>query len=247
MAVGSQWFDEEVSVAGTGAVVVIGGSAGLGLEVARHYAERGRTVVLSSRDLGRAEAAAAEIGGDTTGIALDLAEPEAIAGALERIDAVDHLVLAAIERDENTVRDLRLPEATRLVTLKLVGYVATVNTLLPRMTGSSAIVLFGGLAKDRPYPGSTFVSTVNGGITGMVTTMASELAPIRVNAIHPAVVGDSPYWRDKPPAVLDALRDRTPTGRLVAMSDIVDAVVFLLENPSVNGIDLRVDGGWLVR
>ncbi len=86
------------------------------------------------------------------------------------------------------------------------------------------------MAKDRPYPGSTFVSTVNGGITGMVTTMASELAPIRVNAIHPAVVGDSPYWRDKPPAVLDALRERTPTGRLVAMADIVDAVVFLLEN-----------------
>jgi NAD(P)-dependent dehydrogenase (short-subunit alcohol dehydrogenase family) len=196
-------------VAGTGAVVVIGGSAGLGLEVARHYADQGRTVVLSSRDQGRAEAAAAEIGGDATGIALDLAEPDTIAAALDGIEAVDHLVLAAIERDENTVRDLRLAEATRLVTLKLVGYV--------------------------------------GGITGMVTTMASELAPIRVNAIHPAVVGDSPYWRDKPPAVLDALRDRTPTGRLVAMSDIVDAVVFLLENPSVNGIDLRVDGGWLVR
>ncbi len=47
--------------------------------------------------------------------------------------------------------------------------------------------------------------------------------------------------------MLDALRERTPTGRLVAMADIVDAVVFLLENNSVNGIDLRVDGGWLVK
>lgn len=230
-----------------GGIVVIGGSSGLGLEVARHYASTGHHVVLSSRDQGRADAAAAEVGGDARGIAVDLAEPDTIADALQGIGPVAHLVLAAIERDENTVRDLRIAEATRLVTLKLVGYVAAVNTLLPAMSETSSIVLFGGLAKDRPYPGSTVVSTVNGGVTGMVTTMASELAPIRVNAIHPAVVGDSPYWRDKPEGVLDALRQRTPTGRLVAMSDIVDAVVFLLENPSVNGVDLRVDGGWLVR
>ena len=43
------------------------------------------------------------------------------------------------------------------------------------------------------------------------------------------------------------MRDRTPTGRLVAMADIVDAVDFLLENPSVNGVNLSVDGGWLLR
>jgi len=230
-----------------GAVVVIGGSAGLGLEVARHYATQGRHVVVSSRDAGRAASAAADIGGDTVGIALDLAVPESVAAAVADIGPVDHLVLAAIERDENTVRDLDLVGATRLVTLKLVGYAAVVNALLPGMTDSSSIVLFGGMAKDRPYPGSTFVSTVNGGVTGMVTTLAAELGPIRVNAIHPAVVGDSPYWQDKPEAVLDALRQRTPTGRLVAMEDIVGAVAFLLENRSVNGINLHIDGGWLVK
>ncbi len=230
-----------------GAVVVIGGSAGLGLEVARHYADQGRRVVVSSRDAGRADAAAAEIGGDTTGIALDLAQPESVAAAVAGVGAVDYLVLAAIERDENTVRDLDLVGATRLVTLKLVGYAAVVSALLPGMTDASSVVLFGGMAKDRPYPGSTFVSTVNGGVTGMVTTLAAEMGPIRVNAIHPAVVGDSPYWQDKPEAVLDALRQRTPTGRLVAMDDIVDAVAFLLENRSVNGINLQIDGGWLVK
>jgi NAD(P)-dependent dehydrogenase (short-subunit alcohol dehydrogenase family) len=204
-------------------------------------------VSVSSRDAERAGTAASEIGEGATGIALDLAEPETIAGLLADIGPVDHLVLAAIERDENTVRDLDLVGATRLVTLKLVGYAEVVHALLPRMSDSSSIVLFGGMAKDRPYPGSTFVSTVNGGVTGMVTTLAAELGPIRVNAIHPAVVGDSPYWKNKPPAVLDALRDRTPTGRLVAMDDIVSAVAFLLENNSVNGIDLRIDGGWLVK
>jgi short-subunit dehydrogenase len=56
-----------------GSVVVIGGTSGLGLEVARHYADQGREVVVSSRDQRRAEAAAAELGGKTRGIALDLA------------------------------------------------------------------------------------------------------------------------------------------------------------------------------
>ena len=130
-----------------------------------------------------------------------------------------------------------------LVTLKLVGYTEVVHTLLNRMDADSAIVMFGGLAKDRPYPGSTTVSTVNGGVVGMVRTMATELAPIRVNAIHPGIVGDSPYWKDKN---LDHVVARTPTRRLTTMADIVDAVSFMLENPAVNGIDLRVDGGWMI-
>ena len=74
--------------------------------------------------------------------------------------------------------------------------------------------LFGGQALRRPYPGSTTVTTVNGGVTGLVHTLAVELAPIRVNAIHPGIVGDSPYWAGKPPEVLEAVRARTPIGRL---------------------------------
>ena len=100
-------------------------------------------------------------------------------------------------------------------------------------------MLFGGLAKDRPYPGSTTVSTVNGGVIGLVHTLAVELAPIRVNAMHPGIVGDSPFWSGKPAEVLDGYRARTPTGRLATMADIVDAVDFLLSNRSVNGSQPR--------
>jgi NAD(P)-dependent dehydrogenase (short-subunit alcohol dehydrogenase family) len=131
--------------------------------------------------------------------------------------------------------------------LKLVGYLEVVHRLRPRLTPDAAIVIFGGLAKDRPYPGSVTVSTVNGGVTGMINVLASELAPVRVNAIHPGIVGDSPYWSAKPAAVLEGVRSRVPTGRLVTMSDIVHAVVFLLENPSVNAANLPVDGGTLLR
>jgi NAD(P)-dependent dehydrogenase (short-subunit alcohol dehydrogenase family) len=80
----------------------------------------------------------------------------------------------------------------------------------------------------------------------MVNTLAVELAPIRVNAVHPGVVGDSPYWVVKPGEVLATLRTQTPTGRLATMRDVVDAVDFLLRNRSVNAVELNVDGGWLL-
>ncbi|MBI1959539.1 MAG: SDR family oxidoreductase [Candidatus Rokubacteria bacterium] len=230
---------------GSGSVVVVGGTAGLGKEVARHYAGRGRDVVISGRDRARAAAVAGEIGGRTRGLGLDLAEPKAIAGSLAEVGPVGQLVITAIERDQNTVRDYDVGRAVRLATLKLVGYTEVVHALASRLEKDSAIVLFGGLAKERPYPGSTTVSTVNGGVSALVRTLAIELAPIRVNALHPGIVGDSPYWADKTEA-LERVRARTPTGRLATMRDIVGATVFLLENPAMNGVDLNVDGGWVV-
>ena len=101
-----------------------------------------------------------------------------------------------------------------------------------------------GLALLRPYPGSTTVSTVNGGITGLVRALACEIAPIRVNGLHPGIIGDSPAWIDKSN---DPVRDRTPIGRLVTMAEIAHAVAFLLDNTGVNGINLTVDGGWLLK
>ena len=228
-----------------GSVVVIGGTAGIGKEVARFYAKRGRDVVISGRDKGRAAGVASEIGGRTRGVGLDLARPQEIAKNLADVGNVDYLVIAAIERDQNTVREYDVARAIRLATLKLVGYTEVVHVLVSRLGKESSVLLFGGLAKERPYPGSTTVTTVNGGVTAMVRTMAIELAPIRVNAVHPGVVGDSPYWIDKH-EMLERVKARTPTGRLVTMLNIVDACVALLENPAINGVDLYVDGGWVL-
>jgi NAD(P)-dependent dehydrogenase (short-subunit alcohol dehydrogenase family) len=228
-----------------GTLLVVGGTAGIGRELVTKYADAGDSVVLTSRDAGRAEQVAKEIGGKTRGIPLHLSQPSDIAAALRDVGDVDRLILSAIDRDANTAKDYDIDRALSLVTMKLVGYTETIHTLLPRMTDDAAIVLFGGLAKERPYPGSTTVSTVNGGITGLVTSLATELAPKRVNAIHPGIVGDSPFWADKA-AAIQAVKERTPIGRNVAMADIVDAVDFLLRNRSVNGVDLFVDGGWLL-
>jgi NAD(P)-dependent dehydrogenase (short-subunit alcohol dehydrogenase family) len=232
-------------MAGGGTVVVVGGTRGLGREVAQHYADSGRDVVITGRDRSSCEQCASEIGGATRAIALDLAEPHALAAQLADVEEVQYLVLAAIDRDSNSVRDYDIDAAVRLVTLKLVGYTEVIHALRPRFTSDASVLMFGGLARDRPYPGSTTVTTINGGVTGLVRTLVIELAPTRVNALHPAIVGDSPQWRDMPPERFDALVQRTPTGRLVTMAEVVDASRFLLENGAINGLNLPVDGGWL--
>lgn len=224
-----------------GTVLIVGGTAGIGRDLAAHYAAQGRPVVLTGRDGSRAAAVAAEIGGSVQGIALELAHPRGIAGSLADLGPVDHVVLAAIDRDANTVADYDIDAAIHLVTLKLVGYTEVVHALRERLTGEGSVLLFGGMARLRPYPGSTTVSAINAGVVGMVRTLSLELAPIRVNSIHPGIVGDSPFWTGKS---LDAIVANTLTGRLATMAEVVDASVFLLDNRGVNGVDLVVDGGW---
>lgn len=226
-----------------GMVLIVGGTAGLGREVAKHYHGRGHPVVVTGRDPDRASAVAAEFGPGATGLGFDLSRPETIADALAGVGRVSRLVLAAISRDNNPVREYKIAEAIDLTTMKLVGYTTTINVVLDRLTEDSAVVLFGGRAKDRPYPGSTTVTTVNGGISSLIRTLAIELAPIRFNAIHPGIVGDSPFWEGKP---LDAVVARTPTKRLATMAEVVDATAFLLENRAMNGTNLYVDGGWML-
>ncbi|WP_410675487.1 SDR family NAD(P)-dependent oxidoreductase [Amycolatopsis sp. cmx-4-68] len=220
--------------------IVVGGSGGIGQAIAQYFAERGDTVVVASRDKARAESVAAELGGDTHGLAVDLAEPETIAAAFGAVTEVDNLVLTAAPLESNTIADFDVRGAVRSVTVKLVGYAETVRVLRDRFRPGAAVVLFGGLAKDRPYPGSTVVTTFNAGISGLTRTLAVEIGPYRVNALHPGFVGDSPRWRDapRPPQV-----DRAPIGRPVTMAEIVDATDFLLRNTAMTGHDLHVDGG----
>lgn len=227
-------------------MLIVGGTHGIGLEVARRYAGEAWSVIVAGRDGSHAKSMAAEIGGDTRGIALDLSEPEAVAGALTDLDTVDHIVLSAIIRDTNMIADYDIAAARYLAIMKIVGYTAVVSALRDRLAQDGSVVLFGGRAKDRPYPGSTTVSAVNGGISGMVRTLALQLAPRRVNAIHPGIVGDSPYWSEKDDYIAK-IREATPTGRNVAIADIIDGVDFLIRNRSANGIDLYIDGGWLLQ
>ena len=229
-----------------GAVVVVGGTRAIGLEIARHYAEAGSDVVITGRSRASVDGALAHLPAGVDGAVFDLADPAAIDAALAGIGPVRRLILDAIDRDANSIADYSIERAIRLVTLKLVGFTQVVVSLRERFTDDASLVLFGGMAKERPYPGSTTVSTVNGGVVGLTRTLVEELKPLRVSSIHPGIVGDSPFWAEKPAAV-ESYRSQTPTGRLATMADIVGAAVFLLENEAVNGIDLIVDNGWHCR
>jgi NAD(P)-dependent dehydrogenase (short-subunit alcohol dehydrogenase family) len=226
-------------------VVIVGGTSGIGRALAAAYVERGARVAVGGRDEARASTVAFELGGDARGFAVDVADPQTIGDSLRRLGRVDRLVVTAILRDDNSVRSYDVAAAIRLSTMKLVGYTEVVHQLVDRFADDASILLYGGLAKDRPYPGSTTVTSVNGAVSTLIRTLAIELAPIRVNAIHPGIVGDTPFWSGKQEA-LDRVLARTPTGRLVQTSDVVDASIFLLENPAMNGANLGVDGGWMM-
>ena len=230
-------------------IVVVGGTSGIGLELAKDVIAKGDRVVITGRDEARTKAIAAELGDRAEGIALDISEPHSIKGQLAGLGQVHGLVLAAIERDANTIRDYDIDRAIRLVTLKLVGYTETIHALLDRLDPSvdTGIVLFGGRAKDRPYPGSLTVSSINGGVVGMVNALALELAPIRVNGLHPGIIGDSPFWEDKPEGVLSGYESRTPGGALATMQDVVDATRFLLDGRGVSAVNLYVDRGTMIQ
>jgi NAD(P)-dependent dehydrogenase (short-subunit alcohol dehydrogenase family) len=220
--------------------IVVGGSGGLGSVIARRFADRGDTVVVTSRDHVRAEKVAAEIGSGVQGLALDLSRPETLAGSFAGLGEVDNLVISAADGTFNTLDRFSIPDAVASLTVKLVGYTETVRVLREHFTPGASVVLFGGLAKERPYPGSTMVSTFNAAVTGLVRTLAVEIAPHRVNGIHSGLIGDSPRWREVPNPPHS---DQTPIGRLVTMVEVADAVEFLLSNTGINAHDLYIDGG----
>ncbi|WP_269215352.1 SDR family oxidoreductase [Micromonospora vinacea] len=227
-------------------ILVVGATQGIGRELAAEYARRGNEVIITGRSAERAEAEAArfaaETGGRVSGLGLDLSQPHSVADALGKVERVDRLAVAGMIRDSNTVASFAVQAAVTLATTKIVGYAAVVAALHDRLASDAAVLLFGGMAKDRPYPGSTVLSTVNAGMVGLVRTLSVELAPVRVNSVHPGAVVDTPAWVDKR-ALLEPLRKISLTGELPTMRQIVEGCLFLLENPAANGVNLTLDAG----
>ena len=193
-----------------GSVVVVGGTVGLGRELAQAYADEGREVIVTGREQARAGSAASEIGGRARGIGFDLAAPHAIAAALADVGPVDHLVLAAIERDVNKVQEYDIEGALRLVTLKLVGYTEVIHTLVPRLGEDSSILIFGGLAQFTdplgftPSPGMVTTYHAPGGLG---VRMDSHLyAGYRVPPNYDSLIGKLIVHGEDRPACLMRLR-----------------------------------------
>ena len=225
--------------------LVVGGTSGIGLATARSLASAGVTVFVAGRDRGRADTAAVSLGNGAGGLALDLAAPASIAAALAGLPPVDYVVLCAMERDGNHVRTYDADRATRSVLVKLVGYVEVLHALGDRLTPAASVLIYGGAAYQRPTAGSVTTAALGAGVIGLARSLCVQLAPVRVNVIHPGVVdgtGLRSIWgQDK----IDAVVERTPIGRLVTVAEVVEAGLALMSNPAVNGASLVVDGGWL--
>ena len=228
-------------------IVIVGGTSGIGLSLARSAYALGCKVTIAGRGAEHAAEIAKSIGQGVTGHHVDLEDVPSIRSGLSEETAIDHLVLMPLYSLTTTVKDFKIAEANRVLQTKLTGYIEAVSVALPRFRPTSSIVLFGGLAKTRPYPTSTIISVANAGIVGMMNTMVFELAPIRVNSVSPGLVGDSPKWdavvKKGENPFINAMVARTPTRQLARMTDVIDAVFFLLDNQSVNGVDLAIDGG----
>lgn len=227
-------------------VVVVGGTKGLGLEIAKAAARRGDRVTVVGRDAERSSKAAAALGIDAVGGVCDLTDWPSLERFFAGIDSLDHLVLAALDRDNNDIVHFRPDDAAKTSLMKNVGYAAAVSYALPKFTPDGSVLMFSGLSMWRPMPGSTTISMANAGVVGLANSLAVQIAPVRVNVITPGVVLGTDAVDQADPVraeQYERLRQRTPAKRLPVPDDIVSAAFALMENPGINAANLVVDAG----
>ena len=133
---------------------------------------------------------------------------------------------------------------------KVIGPLMLAKHLAPRVNEGGSFVIFSGVAATKITVGTLGVAITNAAADTLARSLALELAPIRVNSISPGLVGDSPKWDAIVKAgenpVVKAMVARTPTRRFPTMADVIHAVFFLLDNQSVNGHDLDINGGYFL-
>lgn len=227
-------------------VVIIGGTKGLGRDIAAACVGLDARVTITGRDATHAKETATKLGPGVDGLACDLTDFESIAALFEKIDVVDHLVLTALDRDFNEIANFRPEDSARTALMKNVGYATAVHHSLPKFSADSSVVMFSGLSMWRPAPGSTTISMANAGVIGLVNSLATQIAPTRINAITPGIVGGTPAVDEADEVrkdIYEQLRLRTPGQRLPTPDDIISAVLLLLDNPGINGANLTVDAG----
>jgi NAD(P)-dependent dehydrogenase (short-subunit alcohol dehydrogenase family) len=236
----------------TDTVVVIGGSSGLGLAVARRCLAHGASVVIAGRSTERLEAARVDLGGPgrLRAIAADIGDRAQVAALFEQAGPIGHLVVTAADLPYGPVAELTEDSLMRAVRSKIVGPFFAAQQAAPRMTAGASITFTSGIAAYRPAPGGALAATANGALESMVRALALELAPIRVNAVSPGWV-DTPVWAqlaapDVRQARLAQMAARLPGKRIAEPADIANAIGYLIDDDFVTGTVLHAEGGQLL-
>jgi NAD(P)-dependent dehydrogenase (short-subunit alcohol dehydrogenase family) len=236
----------------TDTVVIIGGSSGMGLAVARRCLADGATVVIAGRSRERLEAARGELAcpDRLQAVTADIGNRAQIAALFEHAGTVRHLVVTAADVPYGPVTALTEDSLMRAVRSKLLGPFFAAQEAAPRMTAGTSMTFTSGIAAYRPAPGGSLAAIVNGALESMVRALALELAPIRVNAVSPGWV-DTPLWDqlatpDAKQARLSQMAARLPGNRLAGPADIAHAISYLIEDNYVTGTVLHAEGAQLL-
>jgi len=238
--------------------VVTGGSTGIGLSIARRFAEEGAKVYLTGRRQEALDKAVAEIGRGAVGVIGDVAQQSDLDRLYDRIAAdgnrIDVLSANAGVGEMAALDQIDEPHLDRLLGVNFKGTVFTVQKALPLLNDHASVILTASIWSVEGPQGFGVYSATKAAIRSFARTWANELAGrgIRVNAVSPgtietpglaSAVGDpgTPEGRQ----VMDFLVSRIPLGRAGRPEDVADVALFLATPQSrfVTGSELFVDGG----
>lgn len=231
-------------------VLVVGGSSGIGLEVAAQILKAGGNVTIVGRSEEKLNHALTTMGSDLPckGIACDVSDEQQVVHLYEQVGSFDHLVVtAAGDIVYKPFDEITLSEADKVITAKLIGAFLLVKYGKPLMRSGASIVFTSGINAFIPPGRSSIVSAVNGALIAFARALAVELGPIRVNTVSPGWI-DTPIWAniatdDVKDAMFRDLAGKLPVRRIGEPRDIAAAVMLLLTNGYITGTTLEVDGG----
>jgi NAD(P)-dependent dehydrogenase (short-subunit alcohol dehydrogenase family) len=227
-------------------VVVIGGSAGIGLETARQARALGANIILAARDGERLARAAEEVGAQHTA-AFDAMDPE----RLDRFFAglpgpVDHILVTAGRPYYARLAELDLEQARKSVDDHMLMALRIGRNAPGRVRPPGTLLFMGGTGGRRAGPGLALISAMTAALPALVANLAVELAPIRVNVIAAGFV-DTPLSAsllgDDLEKRREQLRTTLPIHRVVGPADVAALAVHLMVNTALTGATYDVDGG----
>jgi len=227
-------------------VVVIGGSAGIGLETARLARAEGAEVVLTARDPERLRRAAGELGArDAT--PFDAADPGALAAFFDALgEPVDHVMVTAGRPYYAPLSEFDFAQARRDVDEHLWLAIHVAREAVGTVRAGGSLAFMSGTGGRRPGVGMALIGAMTAALPALVANLAVELAPIRVNLIAAGFV-DTPLSASLLGDDLDArreqLRSTLPIGRVVTADDVAALAVHLMANPALTGATYDIDGG----
>jgi NAD(P)-dependent dehydrogenase (short-subunit alcohol dehydrogenase family) len=227
-------------------VVVIGGSAGIGLDTARRAREEGADVILTGRSPDRLTQAGAELGAVHTASfdANDLAALERFFQSLTT--PVDHVMVTAGGPYYARLAEMDFDEARRALSEHPMVMLGVARYASGKVRPGGTLLFMGGTAARHPAIGVGISSAATAALPALTASLALEVAPVRVNLIAAGFV-DTPLSASLLGDQLDArrneLRTRLPIGRVVGPADVAALAVHIMTNTALTGATFDIDGG----